>query len=146
MPEFGEGSPEIVILHVDSQTQATQLMIRVPKNTHVPKHWHTSNETHTVISGTFIIECEGKREELGPGLQLHAQKNGPRGWTSRTKEHLLIVRSMSTNYGLRFLACRIDRARGNNFRFLAQACRAPTVRRRTLSWSFVSRGSLRRLS
>jgi hypothetical protein len=38
MPELGEGSSEIVLLHVDPQTQATQLMIRVPKNSHVPRH------------------------------------------------------------------------------------------------------------
>src|SRR5262249_26339196 len=66
-PEAGERSAEITILHIDPTTQATELMIRVPKNAHVPKHWHTANETHTVVSGTFIIECEGKREALGPG-------------------------------------------------------------------------------
>src|SRR5262249_17421742 len=66
-PEAGERSAEIAILHVDPKTQATELMIRVPRNSHVPTHWHTANETHTVVSGTFIIECEGKREALGPG-------------------------------------------------------------------------------
>jgi hypothetical protein len=56
IPELGAGSPEITILHVDPKTGATQLMIRSPKNYHVPRHWHTANETHTVISGTFIME------------------------------------------------------------------------------------------
>jgi mannose-6-phosphate isomerase-like protein (cupin superfamily) len=68
IPELGENSPEIVILHVDPITQATKLMIRVPKNFHVPKHWHTANETHTILSGTFIMEhIDGERHELGPG-------------------------------------------------------------------------------
>ena len=66
-PEFGAGSPEIVILRIDPKTQATQLMIRAPKGFHVPKHWHSANETHTVLSGRFIMECNGKHEELGPG-------------------------------------------------------------------------------
>ena len=38
------------------------------KNYHAPKHWHTANETHTVIGGTFIMQHDGgKPEELGPG-------------------------------------------------------------------------------
>jgi hypothetical protein len=67
VPELGAGSPEITILHVDQKTGATKLMIRVPQNSHVPKHWHTANETHTVIFDTFIMAHEGNREELGPG-------------------------------------------------------------------------------
>jgi mannose-6-phosphate isomerase-like protein (cupin superfamily) len=66
-PTATEPWPEIAILRVDPSTQATQLMIRVPKNFHVPKHWHTANETHTIVTGTFIMECEGRRAELGPG-------------------------------------------------------------------------------
>ena len=43
-------------------------MIRSPKNYHAPKHWHTANETHTVISGTFIMQhAGGPKEALGPG-------------------------------------------------------------------------------
>ena len=67
VPELGDRSPEIAIPHVDPKTQATQLLIRVPKNSHVPKHWHSANETHTVVSGTFVIECEGQRSELSQG-------------------------------------------------------------------------------
>ena len=63
-PELGERSPDFAILHVDPVTKATQLMIRVPKDSHVPMHWHTANETHTVVNGTFIIECDGKRDAL----------------------------------------------------------------------------------
>ena len=67
VPELGERSSEITILHVDPQTHATQLLIRVPKNFHVPMHWHSANETHTIVSGTFIMECEGKRDTLNQG-------------------------------------------------------------------------------
>ena len=65
-PEFGAGSPEMVVLRVDPKTQATQLMIKTPKGFHVPKHWHTANETHTVLSGRFIMECDGKRATYLP--------------------------------------------------------------------------------
>lgn len=67
VPELGARSPEITILHVDPTTQATQLMIRTPAAIHVRRHWHSANETHTIIRGTAILECDGQRAELGPG-------------------------------------------------------------------------------
>ncbi|MCA1563329.1 MAG: cupin domain-containing protein [Acidobacteria bacterium] len=66
-PDAGEWSPEIVILHVAPKTKATELMIRVPAGQHVPPHWHSANETHTIVSGAFIMECNGHKAELGPG-------------------------------------------------------------------------------
>ncbi len=66
-PEWTAGSPEIVILHVDPITQATHLMIRNPVRIHVPHHWHSANETHTVLRGVLVFECDGKRQEAGPG-------------------------------------------------------------------------------
>ena len=67
VPELGADSPQAAILRVDPKTQATQLLIRIPKQMHVPMHWHSANETHTVIKGTFVFEHEGERHELGPG-------------------------------------------------------------------------------
>ena len=67
LPDLGENSPEICILVVDPKTQATKLMIRAPKGIHVRKHWHSANETHTVILGVQVFACEGKRVEQGPG-------------------------------------------------------------------------------
>ena len=67
VPELGADSPQAAILRVDAKTQATQLLIRIPKQMHVPMHWHSANETHTVIKGTFVFEHDGQRHELGPG-------------------------------------------------------------------------------
>ena len=67
VPELGADSPQVSILRVDPVTQATQLLIRIPKQMHVPLHWHSANETHTVIRGKFTFEHEGMRHELGPG-------------------------------------------------------------------------------
>jgi hypothetical protein len=67
LPDLGESSPEICILHVDPKTQATQLLIRTPKAIHVRKQWHTANESHTMIIGTTTLACDGKRAEIGPG-------------------------------------------------------------------------------
>ena len=67
IPELGAKSPEIAILRVDPTTQATALMIRTPAAIHVRRHWHTANETHTIIRGTAVLVCEGNRAVLGPG-------------------------------------------------------------------------------
>ena len=67
VPDLGADSPQISILRVDPRTQATQLLIRMPKQMHVPMHWHSANETHTVIKGTMVFEHDGQRHELGPG-------------------------------------------------------------------------------
>ena len=92
VPELGERSAEITILRVDPVTQATQLMIRIPKNIHVPKHWHSANETHTVMSGTFIIECEGKRAELGSGsFNYVPSKMAHEAWTKPDEGALLFI-------------------------------------------------------
>jgi quercetin dioxygenase-like cupin family protein len=92
IPELGDRSSEIAILHVDPKTQATQLMIRVPKNFHVPKHWHSANETHTVIRGTFVIECEGQRSELGAGsFNYVPSKMVHEAWTKADEGTLLFI-------------------------------------------------------
>jgi quercetin dioxygenase-like cupin family protein len=92
MPEMGKNSPEMVILRVDPKTQATQLMIRVPKNFHVPKHWHTANETHTILKGTFFMEAEGKRAGLGPdSFNYMPSRMIHEAWTKPNEGALLFI-------------------------------------------------------
>ena len=67
IPELGADSPLISILRVDPVSRVTHLLIRVPKQIHVPMHWHSANETHTVIRGNWTFEHEGRRHQLGPG-------------------------------------------------------------------------------
>jgi mannose-6-phosphate isomerase-like protein (cupin superfamily) len=67
IPDLGASSPEIAILRVDPTTQATDLMIRTPAAIHVRRHWHSANETHTMIRGTAVFACDGRQATLGPG-------------------------------------------------------------------------------
>ena len=67
IPELGDRSPEIAILREDPVTHATDLMIRTPTAIHVRRHWHTANETHTIIRGTAVLACDGQQATLGPG-------------------------------------------------------------------------------
>jgi quercetin dioxygenase-like cupin family protein len=91
-PEAGEKSAEIAILHVDPVSHATQLMIRVPKNAHVPAHWHSANETHTVLEGTFVMECEGKRSALtAGGFNYMPARMRHEAWTTPKEGTLLFI-------------------------------------------------------
>ena len=67
LPDLGADSPEICVLHVDRKTHATSLLIRTPKAIHVRKHWHTANESHTMIISTATLACDGKKFDLNPG-------------------------------------------------------------------------------
>lgn len=88
----GDCTPELAYLRVDPKTQAAALIIRHPANCYVPKHWHSANEIITVISGTFILECEGKREALGPGSMGYVpSKMIHRAWTKTNEGALTFI-------------------------------------------------------
>jgi quercetin dioxygenase-like cupin family protein len=83
LPDLGASSPEISILHVDPKSKATKLLIRTPKAIHIRKHWHSANETHTLIVGTAEFACDGKRIEQGPGsFNYLPAKMVHEAWTS----------------------------------------------------------------
>ena len=91
-PELGERSSKITILHVEPVTKITQLMIQVPANFHVPKHWHSANEVHVILQGTFIMECEGKREVLTKGSFNYTPKTMQHeAWTTPNEGALLFI-------------------------------------------------------
>jgi Cupin domain len=56
-------------LYTNPVSKATYLVIRAEKNAHVPRHWHTANETLTILKGTFVLKRDGsdERSELTPG-------------------------------------------------------------------------------
>jgi mannose-6-phosphate isomerase-like protein (cupin superfamily) len=62
------GGSKVAILHIDPKTQTTELMIWNPKNTHVPRHWHSANEKISIISGTFVM----KHDDGGDPVELNA--------------------------------------------------------------------------
>lgn len=91
-PELGDRSAEITMLHSDARTGATRLMIRVPKDFHVPLHWHSANETHTILSGVIIMECEGRREALPAGsFNYIPSKMVHQAWTTPEEDVLLFI-------------------------------------------------------
>ena len=63
------GGFDISILYTNPTTQATYLVIRGQANQHVPRHWHSSNESITVLQGTFVVAHDGSEDKtaLRPG-------------------------------------------------------------------------------
>jgi quercetin dioxygenase-like cupin family protein len=49
--------------HVNPVSKASELIIHAPKNFHVPRHWHSANETLTILSGTFTMKHDGSDEK-----------------------------------------------------------------------------------
>jgi quercetin dioxygenase-like cupin family protein len=92
VPALGKDSPEMAILRVDPKTQATQLLIRTPTKMHVPAHWHSANETHTMIKGNCVFEHDGERSELGPGgFNYMPAKMPHQAWSSEGAVVLITV-------------------------------------------------------
>jgi quercetin dioxygenase-like cupin family protein len=93
-PALGDKSAEMAMLRVDPATHAAQFMVRVPKNFHLPKHWHTANVTHTVIQGTWIMDCDGKVATLKPGgWNFEPSKAVHESWSTPKEGALLLVTS-----------------------------------------------------
>ena len=100
VPELGADSPQAAILRVDPKTQATQLLIRMPKRMHVPVHWHSANETHTVIKGTMVFEHGGQPHELGPGGFNYIPARTPhQAWSSDDALVFITVDAGGTSTG-----------------------------------------------
>jgi quercetin dioxygenase-like cupin family protein len=79
-----EGGFEISILYTNPTTQATYLVIRGPGNLHVPRHWHSSNESITVLKGTFVVGHDGssdKTELKAGGFAYMPAKMIHEAWT-----------------------------------------------------------------
>ena len=91
VPELGADGPQAAILRVDPKTQSTQLLIKMPKRMHVPVHWHSANETHTVIKGTMVFEHGGQPHELGPGGFNYIPARTPHQAWSVTDDALVFI-------------------------------------------------------
>ena len=79
-----EGGFEISMLYTNPTTQATYLVIRGPGNLHVPRHWHSSNESITVLQGTFVVAHDGsgdKTELKAGGFAYMPAKMIHEAWT-----------------------------------------------------------------
>ena len=65
---MGPTGIQMAIVHVDPETKATQIYVRLAPGARVPRHWHNANETLVVIRGALTMEHDsGERYTLHPG-------------------------------------------------------------------------------
>jgi mannose-6-phosphate isomerase-like protein (cupin superfamily) len=92
LPALGKSSPTISILHKDPKSGATRLLIRVPKDFHITPHWHSANETHTVLQGIFVMRCMGKQDTLREaGFNYVPARMVHEAWTTERLGALLFI-------------------------------------------------------
>lgn len=91
LPEVPQGS-QIAILRVDPKTQATELLVRLPPRSHVRPHYHSANETHVVVRGSFLMAHGDKVEELGPGgFNYMPSKMVHEAWSGPGEDTVLFI-------------------------------------------------------
>jgi pimeloyl-ACP methyl ester carboxylesterase/quercetin dioxygenase-like cupin family protein len=88
----GPDQSQIAIVHVDQKTGATQLYFRMVPGFHVPRHWHTANETNVLVRGTFIVQHDGgERVTMKAGdFNFMPRRMIHQAWTDR-EETILFV-------------------------------------------------------
>ena len=115
-PELGDRSPEVSILH--ENLQETELLLRSPRNFHVDRHWHSANETITMLHGTFILKHDGSDERVKldqPGsFAWMAAKMIHEAWTTPDEDALYSSPPMASSISIglrRQLRLKADPAR-----------------------------------
>lgn len=63
-PEFFPASCEIAVLHGDPAEPNADIFFKVPANTDLPEHWHTSAERMVLVSGEMEVDYRGQDEVL----------------------------------------------------------------------------------
>ncbi len=86
-PEFMPAGCEIAVLHGNPEKANADILFRVPANTDIPNHTHTSAERMILISGEMEIAYEGEEKQMlsagsyayGPAGKPHTAKCGDQG-------------------------------------------------------------------
>lgn len=86
---------KMCVLSGDPAKGPSVLMMKFPKGLTVPAHWHTSNETVTVVSGTALFGTgekvdETKATELGSGSYMLIPSKSPH-WSIAKEEVVISV-------------------------------------------------------
>ncbi|MEX2219152.1 MAG: DUF4437 domain-containing protein [Phycisphaerales bacterium] len=78
-PDLGARSSESALLREDPRTGACELLVRLPPGFRLRPHWHTANQTHTVLRGAYsmserntpLVEMGAGAFNFTPGLLVH---------------------------------------------------------------------------
>ena len=102
--EKAEGLPEGVwVSHLTGDTNAAPFvdMLKMPRGTRIPMHWHSANHIVTVVSGTLVFGKEGMPDErggmeVGPGGFARITAKQPH-WTFAKEDTIVVVSGDKAN-------------------------------------------------
>ncbi|CAM4212512.1 DUF4437 domain-containing protein [Gillisia limnaea] len=83
-PDFMPQGCEIAVLHGDPAEKNVDIFFKVPANSKIPKHYHTSVERMVLVAGELEVTYEGEEPQtlkvgsyaFGPAGKPHSAKCG----------------------------------------------------------------------
>src|SRR5688500_18730851 len=77
-PEFLPKGCQIAVLHGDPSKNNADVFFKVPANSTIPRHWHTSAERMVLVSGELHVTYDGhKTTVLKPGTYAYGPAKLP---------------------------------------------------------------------
>ncbi|MBF6025914.1 cupin domain-containing protein [Lysobacter niastensis] len=77
-PSFMPAGCEIAVLHGDPAKANADILIRVPADSTIPHHWHTSAERMVLLSGQLQVTYDGQETvALWPGHYAYGPAKRP---------------------------------------------------------------------
>lgn len=77
-PEFLPDGCEIAVLHGDPAKENADIFFKVPANSDIPRHWHTSAERMILVSGELHLTYDDQETEvLRPGTYAYGPAKLP---------------------------------------------------------------------
>lgn len=77
-PAFLPKGCQIAVLHGDPTKSNADVFLKVPANTNIPRHWHTSAERMVLVSGELHVTYDGhKTAVLKPGSYAYGPAKLP---------------------------------------------------------------------
>jgi quercetin dioxygenase-like cupin family protein len=60
-PEFMPKGCQLTVLHGDPSKPNADVFLKVPANSAIPRHWHTSAERMVLVSGEMLVTYDGHK-------------------------------------------------------------------------------------
>lgn len=86
-PDFMPRGCQIAVLHGDPSQANADVFFKVPGNSEIPRHWHTSAERMVLVAGELHVRYDGhKTVVLTPGTYAYGPARAPHTATCKGKE------------------------------------------------------------
>lgn len=86
-PDFMPRGCQIAVLHGDPARANADVFFKVPGNSEIPRHWHTSAERMVLVAGELHVRYDGhKTAVLKPGTYAYGPARAPHAASCKGSE------------------------------------------------------------